>query len=193
MGSKTYQVKAIDYGNQVVTIVDTDVIGKNCPPLEGSSSTLNFSLFSYTPNDNNLTIYNCPYRGLEPNLHVIPCLSYGSNYSYYKVGQGPSSIMPDPYVYGTCTVSVFTILNSSAANLGENLTNFGGAMKEGFNVSWVVDSGKCRDCVISGGNCGHNANQPDQPVCYCSGEVYQGTCPRPSKHLSLSTFHFFCS
>eukprot|EP00268_Persea_americana_P055830 TRINITY_DN6525_c0_g1_i5.p1 TRINITY_DN6525_c0_g1~~TRINITY_DN6525_c0_g1_i5.p1 ORF type:complete len:663 (+),score=67.83 TRINITY_DN6525_c0_g1_i5:145-2133(+) len=180
IGSKTYQVKAIDYVNQVVTIVDTDVIGENCPP-PASSSTLDFSLFAYTTNDYNLTIYNCPHGGQDPYLHVLPCLSNGSNYSYYKVDQGPSLMKPDPYMFGTCTVSVFTILDSSAANLGENLTNFGGAMKEGFNVSWVVDSGKCRDCVISGGNCGHNANQPDQPVCYCSGEVYQGTCPRPSK------------
>ncbi|XXG45377.1 hypothetical protein AAC387_Pa02g0476 [Persea americana] len=183
IGSKTYQVKAIDYVNQVVTIVDTYVIGEKCRPL-ASSSTLNFSLFAYTPNDYNLTIYNCPYEGQEPNLHVLPCPSNGSNYSYYKVDNSSILYMPDYYLFGYCTVSVFTILDSSVAKLGENLTNFGGAMKEGFNVSWVVDSGKCRDCVISGGNCGHNANQPDQPVCYCSGEVYQGTCPLPSKNNS---------
>ncbi|KAJ8642929.1 hypothetical protein MRB53_004677 [Persea americana] len=181
IGSKTYQVKAIDYVNQVVTIVDTYVIGEKCRPL-ASSWTLNFSLFAYTRNDYNLTIYNCPYEGQEPNLHVLPCPSNGSNYSYYKVDNSSILFMPDYYLFGYCTVSVFTILDSSVANLGENLTNFGGAMKEGFNVSWVVDSGKCRDCVISGGNCGHNANQPDQPVCYCSGEVYQGTCPLPSKN-----------
>ncbi|RWR72238.1 LEAF RUST 10 DISEASE-RESISTANCE LOCUS RECEPTOR-LIKE PROTEIN KINASE-like protein 1.2 [Cinnamomum micranthum f. kanehirae] len=178
IGSKTYQVKAIDYGNQVVTLVDTDVIGKKCPP-RASSSTLDFSLFAYTPNDNNLTIYSCPYQVQDPYLVVLPCLSNGSNYSYYKVDQSPSPIMHVPYMYG-CAVSVFTILNSSVANLGENLTNFGDAMEEGFNVSWMVDSGKCRDCVFSGGNCSHNPNQPDQPLCDCSGEVYQGTCPLPS-------------
>ncbi|RWR72236.1 putative receptor-like protein kinase family [Cinnamomum micranthum f. kanehirae] len=179
IGSKTYQVKAIDYGNQVVTLVDTDVIGKECPPL-ASSWSLDFSLFAYTPNDYNLTIYNCPHGGQDPFLHVLPCLSNGSNYSYYKVDRSPSPIMLDPYVYGICAVSVFTILNSWVANLGENLTNFGGAVEDGFNVSWVVDSGKCWGCVTSGGNCGHNPNQPDQPVCYCSGKAYQGTCPLPS-------------
>ncbi|RWR72243.1 LEAF RUST 10 DISEASE-RESISTANCE LOCUS RECEPTOR-LIKE PROTEIN KINASE-like protein 1.2 [Cinnamomum micranthum f. kanehirae] len=179
IGSKTFQVKAIDYGNQVVTLVDTDVIGKECPPL-ASSWSLDFSLFAYTPNDYNLTIYNCPHGGQDPFLHVLPCLSNGSNYSYYKVDRSPSPIMLDPYVYGICAVSVFTILNSWVANIGENLTHFGGAVEDGFNVSWVVDSGKCWGCVTSGGNCGHNPNQPDQPVCYCSGKAYQGPCPLPS-------------
>lgn len=108
IGSKTYFVKAIDYDSQMLTIVDTDVNGKDCS-LRASSSTLDFSRFAYTPNDVNLTFYyNCSNLSRNSSLNLAPCMYNESISSYYMVGQGP-----DPYE--NCLASVFTILDSSAS------------------------------------------------------------------------------
>ncbi|RWR72239.1 LEAF RUST 10 DISEASE-RESISTANCE LOCUS RECEPTOR-LIKE PROTEIN KINASE-like protein 2.7 isoform X2 [Cinnamomum micranthum f. kanehirae] len=136
IGSKTYFVKAIDYDSQMLTIVDTDVIGKECS-LRASSSTLDFSRFAYTPNDVNLTFY-------------YNCSNPSRNSSLNQADSKPNR-------------RILEMLWRMVSR-----------------VSWVAGAGNCRDCIVSGGNCGYDPGQPDLPVCHCGHKAYTGICPLQS-------------
>lgn len=138
---------------------------------------LEVSIFTYADNDVNLTVYyDCPFAITDFNFHSFSCLKNDAELAYYT-----TQASLDPLVRN-CSVSVFKLLNSAADRLKDNSSYFDDAMKEGFNLSWVVDYGECDICAYSGGNCNYNPIVGDKPICYCGDEQYPQKCPSRSSN-----------
>lgn len=168
------------------------------------NSEIDFSILTCTNNDVNLTLYyHSPNSIPNSNLHTLPCLTNDTNYAYYIIKAStlyPSSLLRN------CSVSVFKFLDSDVDRFNVHLLNFEDAVNKRFNVSWVIDNGKCDICVYFDDNCSYNPIAGDESICHCGDEYYAQKCPsRPSskQHLSncshtsawlqLYTYHEACN
>ncbi|OAY80270.1 putative serine/threonine-protein kinase [Ananas comosus] len=178
-GMKPFQVKNIDYGNHLLTLVDPNFAATTCP-LPNYNFTINTTIFDYNDRNTMMIIYNCstPQTSLPAaSIYSIPCAEEMSGqYYYYRLNDEDSA-------FGNCVTVSPVFVQISAANLfiHGNLS-FEDVMNEGFMLRWTAGKGWCSDCVSSGGNCGYNTVARDQQTCYCpNGTAIRncttGTCP----------------
>ncbi|XP_020106135.1 LEAF RUST 10 DISEASE-RESISTANCE LOCUS RECEPTOR-LIKE PROTEIN KINASE-like 1.2 isoform X2 [Ananas comosus] len=159
-----FQVKNIDYGNHLLTLVDLNFSAETCP-LPNYNVTINTTIFDYNDRNTMMTIYNCSTLQTPlpaADIYKIPCAEeISGQYYYYRLNDKDS-------VFGNCILLSQVLVQISAANqlLGESLS-FGEALNEGFMLRWTAGKGWCSDCVSSGGNCGYNTVARDQQTCYC--------------------------
>ncbi|KAF9593265.1 hypothetical protein IFM89_021021 [Coptis chinensis] len=170
-----YLVQEISYDRQIVTIVDADIEGQDCP-----QPRRNFSLSDSTPylryddfGTNAIFFYNCTnnYSGAQ----LLPCLDNYNNsntnersYAFYQ-----DSIPEGFDGYRTCSESVV------APNSFSRDRNFSQVFKLGFELSWSTPT-ECQDCEKSGGMCLYNTTT-SVPLCILILCDHYGVCP---SHLS---------
>ncbi|XP_077244665.1 LEAF RUST 10 DISEASE-RESISTANCE LOCUS RECEPTOR-LIKE PROTEIN KINASE-like 1.2 isoform X2 [Tasmannia lanceolata] len=179
IGSETYEVNGIDYENQVLTIVARDLIGKSCP-LPSDNTTLDFSLFQYSPGSLNVTLYyNCSstiQNGNPEGFRSVTCFSSNGNYAYYTISIVPLEIAN---LFRNCRLSVIPMLSTAVDRIVEDSGSLVDVLAEGFNVTWNAGDLWCNECVGSGGRCGYDPTDPNAIPCFCKDGPHLGWCYGP--------------
>ncbi|XP_064999968.1 LEAF RUST 10 DISEASE-RESISTANCE LOCUS RECEPTOR-LIKE PROTEIN KINASE-like 1.2 isoform X2 [Musa acuminata AAA Group] len=177
---KGYLVKNMDYMNRLITVVDPPFVNQSCPqPYQNTS--LDFSLYSYSDRDVNVTVFvNCTTLSPPiPVVHDMGCApgGAGGRHGYYQLtGENHIEIL------GNCSSLVVVPIHQAAAvEIGYGKRSFSDAVKGGFSLRWEAGEGWCRDCVESGGRCGFAGLSPESHTCFCPHNSTVGTCSPSNK------------
>ncbi|KAM3412425.1 hypothetical protein ACQJBY_003869 [Aegilops geniculata] len=175
----SFQVTGIDYGNQVLTVVDQSLSHESACPHVYRSTTIDAAAFAYTDRDRFLAAYvNCSSaRSSLPLVYdAFACVAAGR--SYYMLDNGTSA-PEDVLGLGVVCSSTFVVPYDSATAdaLAAGNATVGDAVRGGFSVRWMAGAGWCGDCQASGGRCGHDSRAPDDHTCFCPGGQVIGSCP----------------
>nr|XP_029122187.1 LOW QUALITY PROTEIN: LEAF RUST 10 DISEASE-RESISTANCE LOCUS RECEPTOR-LIKE PROTEIN KINASE-like 2.1 [Elaeis guineensis] len=192
LGSHEYNVTNIDYHNQTISLVDTDVVDAGTCPWPRHNLTFEHNSFlNYTSSDIDLTFFlNC---SLEKDLsnNQITCLpgSDASNSSYIFTDDD----LPTAKEYGLAQrcqgIVVAPVLNELSVNGSHLLGDFGGVLKKGFQLHWSGEPlGECGRCELSGGRCGYNQTGSTGWVFvrFCSDST--GTHKLKKRKIMIGTF-----
>nr|CAD1823414.1 unnamed protein product [Ananas comosus var. bracteatus] len=135
-GMKPFQVKNIDYGNHLLTLVDPKFAAATCP-LPNYNFTINTTIFDYNERSTMMTIYNCStlQTPLPADIYKIPCAEEMSGqYYYYRLDEDSA--------FGNCiSVSQVLVQISAANQLFGGSLSFGEALNEGFMLRWTAGKG----------------------------------------------------
>ncbi|WCJ21926.1 Protein kinase superfamily protein [Euphorbia peplus] len=167
-----YHVIEINPDSQLLRIARIDLTNKICPD-ENFNSILNFTLFSYTSNDENATLfYDCHLSEDRKTANTFTCLINNIRREARLVSH---LISGDESELGCNTsVSIPILARAVVGFLKSELTVIQ-VLKEGFEVRWIIDQLKCRNCAKNGGRCGYNWT------------VDQFSCFRPSGSAELTS------
>ncbi|CAL9174740.1 unnamed protein product [Musa hybrid cultivar] len=172
---KGYLVKNMDYSNRLITVVDPHFVKQSCPqPYQNTS--LDFSLYSYSGRDVNVTVFvNCTALSPSiPDMHDTGCAlgGAGGRHGYYQLtGENHMEIL------GNCSSMVVVPIHQVAVDEIEyGKLSFSDAVKRGFSLRLVAGKGWCRGCVESGGRCGFDVLSPQSHTCFCPHDSTLGTC-----------------
>ena len=141
---------------------------------------MDFSIFKYTPNNQNATLfYDCDDEPPTPSSVLSctkeeetehPCLVMDTNMANQLESRcGPGVVVP--------------VLATSARGFENHSLNANEVLSRGFEVEWInVDEMKCRACVGSEDICRHNSTW-QKSICACgqSGDDSHDPtwCPNP--------------
>ncbi|KAK2986779.1 hypothetical protein RJ640_011004 [Escallonia rubra] len=175
MEGQQFRVLAMDNGTQSLTVARQDMWNQTCPTYL-YNTTLDYNLFSYAPNQQNITMnYDClenqtqiPYR--------FDCNANGTaSISYFTSGTTSLSSITNTVCNKSVTVPVNqtsgAVLTSSSATVAE----MEAALAAGFELQWAANNTRCTQCSGSGGRCGYNTATLSF-ACYCSDQPYALTC-----------------
>ncbi|KAK8487094.1 hypothetical protein V6N12_001596 [Hibiscus sabdariffa] len=170
ISDETYIIRDIFYNNNSLLVVNAVVHEDGCPTPRKNVS-LDRTPFSLSPDNVNLSLYNCV---AQPNYHTYPvsCASNASFHSFavfhkealentsYSIKSCQTLIESPVYVNGDV---------SFVSLLGMNYTD---VLKLGFVLNWTAHS--CSKCKRSGGRCGFSYT--NEFVCFCSDGPHPKTC-----------------
>jgi len=172
----TTQFYLLDYNNtsHTVSVAREDYWENDCPK-DVLNTTINFTLFTYTSNDKNVTIYyQCSYQTMvSPYQFSCPDGMYG----YFA----PNA--PDMTLAGTCKTSIFVPVYQTAASSMTGNTTLHAALSHGFELQWYAENDRCDECSRSGGACGYDPNLK-KFTCYCADGPNESNCNGMSALLS---------
>ncbi|XP_059670733.1 LEAF RUST 10 DISEASE-RESISTANCE LOCUS RECEPTOR-LIKE PROTEIN KINASE-like 2.7 [Cornus florida] len=188
INSTTYRILTIEIATWALTVAREEFWNTTCP-TDLHNATLDTSIFNYSTNSQDLTLYyGCP-AVVMPGL---PNQFYCSNaISYYVT----SNVTLPNSIYGTCNTSVIVRGDQSAAAALASLTpsiSIAAALYGGFGLQWSANDTYCEECVGSGGRCGYNSSSSSF-ACFCSDQPYELKCDLsmtlhcPQMPLSLSS------
>ncbi|KAK2986783.1 hypothetical protein RJ640_011008 [Escallonia rubra] len=185
MEGQQFRVLAMDNGTQSLTVARQDMWNQTCPTYL-YNTTLDFNLFSYAANQQNITLhYDCieiqtqtiPFR-FDCNVNNTPSVSYFT-----------SSTISLPSISNNMTVcnkSVSVPVNQTS---GAALTSYSAtvakmeaALAAGFELQWAANNTRCTQCSGSGGRCGYNTTTLSF-ACYCSDQPYPLICNSTSSGM----------
>ncbi|XP_028805425.1 LEAF RUST 10 DISEASE-RESISTANCE LOCUS RECEPTOR-LIKE PROTEIN KINASE-like 1.2 isoform X2 [Neltuma alba] len=172
-----YYVTDINYDDDTVTLVDTDVVDQTCPRARYNVSLENLPLSVNNQLNMNLTFYfNCSVSNKVNNLPSDPirCLkNEGSKQSYVETTPWDT--------YGLnieCAEKVVVVVAKQGQISSDTLaTGFREVMSKGFVLDWrrAMD---CSECEISGGLCGQNPTN-HKTLCFCGdGSIATKSCSK---------------
>ncbi|XP_042436061.1 LEAF RUST 10 DISEASE-RESISTANCE LOCUS RECEPTOR-LIKE PROTEIN KINASE-like 2.1 isoform X1 [Zingiber officinale] len=175
VGNTTYQViDAINYSDQSLTLADRSFFDEPCV-RPSHNTTFDRSLFNYTTLDDlQVTFFfNCSAANTSRQLFSSTCAAaYGGPVYYW-----PNTSLPGRS--SACGSSVVVRMDRTTVDrMKAREINYAQALRVGFRVGWTgVVSQNCRNCIHSGGVCGHNNSMQ---VCFCSnGLAADGACNPP--------------
>ncbi|XP_077219823.1 LEAF RUST 10 DISEASE-RESISTANCE LOCUS RECEPTOR-LIKE PROTEIN KINASE-like 1.2 isoform X2 [Tasmannia lanceolata] len=179
IGSKTLEVKAIDYESKTLTVINRNLIGKSCPlPLE--NITIESSLFQYSERTLVVTLYhNCSnliQGGYPEGFRQVPCYTSDGNYAYYTMSKVPDEIAR---LFINCRLSLVPMLETGVNRVVEDTSNLSDVLADGFNVSWSAGDGWCGECVKSNGSCGYHPLNDRSALCFCKDGPHFAVCNGP--------------
>ncbi|KAI4350944.1 hypothetical protein L6164_005346 [Bauhinia variegata] len=162
LSSDTYYFKEINYTNNTLTLIDTDVANQTCPRASHNVTIGDLPL-SYRKLVKNLTFYfNC--TAYPSALSHIQCLNNSKGKRSYVFEEGDEASDFDWSM--NCEDKVVVTVNENEINGASLSTGFGVAMNKGFVLNWETAT-PCAKCEISGGNCGFDRVNNVQTLCYC--------------------------
>ncbi|GMN57393.1 hypothetical protein TIFTF001_026502 [Ficus carica] len=176
--SVKYHVLELNQSTQTLKIARTDFLNGICSPEYGNTA-FDSTLFEYAPDSYNLILfYDCWKKS-----------SYFSDRYYFTCRSG--SAFKDGYVLsepkteiGICNSSVtIAVPTENNYKVIGNWSMLEGAIREGFEVKYKVDSASCILCKRLGGACGYDWNSTKM-ACYCRNQP-PGAClstPVPLHH-----------
>ncbi|XVF87999.1 hypothetical protein PTKIN_Ptkin19aG0013900 [Pterospermum kingtungense] len=187
--SVSYKVIEINMDLQALTVARTDYLTNLCPQ-QLVNTTLNFSLFSYAWNLENLTLYyncprivnqssgfpsqfNCTNNGTDAVNYYVTASAFGNLSAGVKDGLGSckSNVIVPAFYTAVQTIES----NPTPDTLILPLAN-------GFGLKWDANiASKCEECNASGGRCGYNKSS-SQFSCYCSNHTDASTCLLPGSN-----------
>ncbi|XP_074308289.1 LEAF RUST 10 DISEASE-RESISTANCE LOCUS RECEPTOR-LIKE PROTEIN KINASE-like 2.4 [Silene latifolia] len=170
--SQKFYVSHINLTSSTMNVARQDFSdGFGCP-LTLVNITIDFSLFQYTNSDSNITLlydecaskcknFSCPWGGGKslPICFLTDKLMLKFNMS--KVVCPNKLFLP---VQNTDLIAM--------DKAGEYMPF---SAKNGFELKWNANDGLCRECVRSGGQCGHDFKS-NKFFCFCTDE---SKCPFP--------------
>ncbi|XP_048422232.1 G-type lectin S-receptor-like serine/threonine-protein kinase At1g61500 isoform X1 [Pyrus x bretschneideri] len=157
-----YRLLKINQDEQTLKVVRDDYYDKICSPKFGDTK-LDSNLFDYVSGSSDFTLlydcassslaegFKCPDNETYANVAAVPEVFPGTPICKSKVVR-----ISDPTGFG-----IISILNVKVLEA---------AVKEGFEVKYKVDSGKCDECVGSKGVCGYDWNL-NETVCHCPNQT----------------------
>ncbi|GMH20662.1 hypothetical protein Nepgr_022503 [Nepenthes gracilis] len=164
-----HYVLSVDTAATTLTVAREDYWPGHCP-ASLVNTTIDFSLFSYTNEDENITIYyNCSSStsssaGWQSSQFMCP----GSTATgYFSAASGSNGNLE-----AGCSSSVFVPVYKSVVAKMDGQVNQGTLMailSSGFGLQWFADNNRCDDCQKSGGECGYDWNNGEFQ-CYCSSD-----------------------
>ncbi|CAK9312147.1 unnamed protein product [Citrullus colocynthis] len=181
MNSMVFNVLNISQLNHRMTIARSDLFDDYCPNNQIEAATLDYSLFTYSSNDLNLSVwYDCPALQGIPRDFTFECGSEGekrgrANYALEERAMNWSSYM------GDCRMKIEVTIMMDVLKEGEmNRTMVvERGVKEGFEVEYGdYHTLACEGCKEYGGACGGNATQQFRCICG-NGDVHLYVCPLP--------------
>ncbi|KAK4750492.1 hypothetical protein SAY87_003974 [Trapa incisa] len=164
MKSQKYRVLSIDEPNQSMTILRMDLdLLLSSPPQEQGAFVLDESLFNYTLNDLNATLfYNCSQSQRSScKLHCWPEKSG----SHLLVMSDYASEYVESCQYNVSIPILKSSVSDSSASANQVLGN-------GFEVRWVLDMSECKACNESGVKCRYDKNF----IFFCPGGNHGSRC-----------------
>ncbi|XVF78912.1 hypothetical protein PTKIN_Ptkin14bG0176100 [Pterospermum kingtungense] len=184
--SVSCKVIEINMDIQAFTVARTDYLTNLCPQ-HLVNNTLNFSLFSYAWNLENLTLYydcprivnqssgfpsqfNCTNNGTDEVNYYVTASAFGNLSAGVKDGLGSceSNVVVPAFYTAVQTIES----NPTPDTLILPLSN-------GFGLKWDANiASKCEECNGSGGRCGYNKSL-SQFSCYCPNHTDASTCLLP--------------
>jgi len=177
--STTQKFYLLHYNNasHTISVAREDYWESYCPKYQMNTS-INFTLFTYTSNDKNVTIYyQCSY-GAMVSPFQFHCPADGM-YGYFALNA------PDMTWAGGCQRSIFVpVYQTAAATLTGN-TSLHAALQSGFELEWSAENDQCDECSRSGGACGYDPNLK-RFTCYCTDGPHDSNCNGMSGLLSQS-------
>ncbi|KAF2295568.1 hypothetical protein GH714_033214 [Hevea brasiliensis] len=168
----TYYVKNINYTNSTIALVDIDVTGQTCPRARHNLTLENLPL-GYTNLDLNLSFYfNCTSSPFSYSVSAIGCLEFSTKQSYVSMTENQIN---DVDWIGKCEEKVVATVMRTEITTNGLISEFGGAMNNGFMLDWRTVKG-CGSCEDSGGFCGYNKTAAEFK-CFCrDGTVHSNRC-----------------
>ena len=169
--SQRFRVLKMDPKDRILKLARTDLTDSTCPD-KFSNTTLDSTLFSFTEKDRMAALlYNCNSTE-HPDLINFSCFG---NPAYFIMEADSGHEFP---YRPSCNVSVIVPVMEKAVLglLSENL-EVDEVLEEGFEVEWSsMEEEKCKDCLVSGGNCGYNWTE-NEFRCFCPDfKAYALTC-----------------
>ncbi|KAK7320046.1 hypothetical protein RJT34_04776 [Clitoria ternatea] len=155
-----YYVKEVDYVNHNLKLIDADTANQTCPRALHDVPLSNLPL-SHSPLNLNLSFYyNCSHY--PPGVPSIKCLSSGAFESFvFLMGNETKD-----FDWSNCQQNVVvTVMKDQITGSDGLMSEFAGAMDEGFVLEWhTADS--CAECEASDGLCGYSDSRKEL-LCFC--------------------------
>ncbi|XP_042977074.1 LEAF RUST 10 DISEASE-RESISTANCE LOCUS RECEPTOR-LIKE PROTEIN KINASE-like 2.1 [Carya illinoinensis] len=155
-----YRVLEINYSSRILKVVRADYWNTICPDSY-ANSTINFALFSFTPDTTNVELYyECGSMYIipvQPDSFQFTCTRNGNSFTnYYKRSN-------EDCVYNNVEVPVMQSAVSGNLSTQAALSE---AIDGGFTLGWNANDSRCDGCEVSGGQCGFNTST-NAFVCHC--------------------------
>ncbi|KAH1050397.1 hypothetical protein AAZX31_08G091900 [Glycine max] len=161
LGSQSFQVLHFDDPvHYTLTMVRTGLIYDHCSSSALTNTSFNSSLFRYSQNVTNITIfYGCPSSVFANRNYSFPCKEDHNMSAFY--GDPETARVQD------CEGPRIEVQVSKEPVLGEGIEGLNKALSEGFRVHLISEAQvqQCLECVVSNGTCG--ANDESQFTCFC--------------------------
>ncbi|XP_048422234.1 G-type lectin S-receptor-like serine/threonine-protein kinase At1g61500 isoform X2 [Pyrus x bretschneideri] len=157
-----YRLLKINQGEQTLKVVRDDYYDKICSPKFGDTK-LDSNLFDYVSGSSDFTLlYDCASSSLAEGFKCP------DNETYANVAAVPAAVPGTPI----CESKVVRISDPTGFRIISilNVTALEAAVREGFEVKYKVNSGKCDECVGSKGVC-HCPNQTSEPRTYSAART----------------------
>ena len=195
---RTYRVLEFKRDLKIVSVAIHDYSGNNCPTTIGNSP-LNFTIFDYSLDTQNISLYyGCPTPSANEPLEML--LLYQFSCSTGETNTGTVNYL-FPYngivsahsaYFETCTsrnvqVAVWRSTVESMSRDPAVSANLNQVLGDGFGLRWIANNSLCDTCENSNGVCGYDSDTSEF-TCYCPDQPYPSTCPP-----SIGTCNiFFC-
>ncbi|XP_048422227.1 G-type lectin S-receptor-like serine/threonine-protein kinase At1g61500 isoform X2 [Pyrus x bretschneideri] len=157
-----YRLLKINQDEQTLKVVRDDYYDKICSPKFGNT-TLDSNLFDYVSGSSDFTLlYDCASSSLAEGFKCP------DNETYANVAAVPAAVPGTPI----CESKVVRISDPTGFGIISilNVTALEAAVREGYEVKYKVNSGKCDECVGSKGVCGYDWNL-NETVCHCPNQT----------------------
>ncbi|GAB2210805.1 hypothetical protein Droror1_Dr00016089 [Drosera rotundifolia] len=161
IASQTYYVTDIIPTDHTITIAREDLYRNQCPT---DSIAINFTLFTYTSSDENITLYyNCSSTNNDGVSATICAATIGKNNYYFT--QSMVSSLTSTFKEG-CSGNLFVpVVASKVSDFDAGFLST--AFQAGFELEWFADDDACNACQAGGGECGYDWTS-NKFACYCS-------------------------
>nr|XP_029122192.1 LEAF RUST 10 DISEASE-RESISTANCE LOCUS RECEPTOR-LIKE PROTEIN KINASE-like 1.2 [Elaeis guineensis] len=188
LGSHEYNVASIDYPNQTISLVDTDVVDAGFCPMPRHNLTFeDKSFLDYTSSDINLTFFlNCSF-GKDLSKNQITCFPGSDGNSSYIFTDDD---LPTAEEYGLaqrCQGIVVVPMLYDQEIIGAYWDHLvGRLLMRGFQLHWPDET--CEGCKRSGRRCGYNQTTSTSWAfgCFCSDGMRDHNCGTLSSNKSFS-------
>ncbi|CAK9150679.1 unnamed protein product [Ilex paraguariensis] len=170
--SEEYRVLEIDNGTQTLKVAREDLLNNLCPTIL-YNTTIDFNLFSYASNLQNLTLnYTCTGTQAE---HQFDCTGNDgtTTINYFSTADTNLSVV-------TCDDSVLVPISQTSAQVlaspKASVNDLRAVIGRGFQLEWSAKDLSCEQCIQSGGRCGSANSSSTSFACYCTDRPYELTC-----------------
>ncbi|XP_021862646.1 LEAF RUST 10 DISEASE-RESISTANCEUS RECEPTOR-LIKE PROTEIN KINASE-like 1.3 isoform X3 [Spinacia oleracea] len=167
-----YYLLHMTLDSHTVSVAREDYWDGFCPGTF-SDTSLNFSLFKYTPADENVTLYYECSAEYPASRNQFSCTNINSGMGYFmtKVLESYLGSIPPGLCRSNISVPVY---QSSVASIAD-ISSLRAAFQSGFELEWIADNNLCDDCRASGGECGYNSGL-SRFTCYCTDDIHDFRC-----------------
>ncbi|XP_023899342.1 LEAF RUST 10 DISEASE-RESISTANCE LOCUS RECEPTOR-LIKE PROTEIN KINASE-like 1.4 isoform X2 [Quercus suber] len=182
-----YKVLEVNKTFQTLRVARTDYWETICPSVL-VNTTIDFTLFSYTTSDTNLTLYyQCPLPAVPiTTLISTSVLQFNCtiNNTYFFNYYSPNIYSPDlssiSNSIGACNywVNVPIQLPTAMALIPTTQYAVTAAIDGGFMLTWNARNPQCETCVGAGGLCGSDPST-NAFACHCQNGTFVSGCARP--------------
>ncbi|XP_021755088.1 LEAF RUST 10 DISEASE-RESISTANCE LOCUS RECEPTOR-LIKE PROTEIN KINASE-like 2.7 [Chenopodium quinoa] len=182
-----YYLLHVSLDSHTISVAREDYWDGVCPP-NLSDTSLNYSLFSYTTANENVTLFYECSNEYPASRNQFSCTNTNNGMGYFMTEVLESYLGHIPPGLCRSNVSV-PVYRSVAANITD-MSSLHAALQSGFELEWIANDDLCDDCRGSSGECGYNTNL-SRFTCYCADDVHNFRCDGMSTYIFLIFIFIF--